>query len=63
MKKRVRRAGRDSLTPISAPRDLARRVAEVQALRELVRIEEKQIQMQTPAKKKDGSFRRPPARS
>jgi hypothetical protein len=62
MKKRVRRAGRDSLTP-SAPRDLARRVAEVQALRELVRIEEKQIQVQTLAKKKDGSLRRPPARS
>jgi hypothetical protein len=49
MKKRVRRK---SLAPTQDPRNLAKRLAEVQALRQLVRIREKELERRTPAKRK-----------
>jgi hypothetical protein len=60
MKKRVRRK---SLAPAQDPRNLAKRLAEVQALRQLVRIREKELERRTPAKRKGWSLRRPPALS
>jgi hypothetical protein len=60
MKKRVRRK---TLAPTHGPRDLAKRLAEVQALRELVRIREKEIEQRTLAKRKGWSLRRPSALS
>jgi hypothetical protein len=60
MKKRIRRK---SLTPTQGPRDLAKRLAEVQALRELVRIREKEIEQRTLAKRKGWSLRRQSALS
>jgi len=60
MKKRVRRK---SLAPTQDPRNLAKRLAEVQALRELVRIREKELERRTPAKRKGWSLRRPTALS
>jgi hypothetical protein len=56
MKKRVRRK---SPTPIQGPRDLAKRFAEVQALRELVRIREKEFEQRALAKRKGWPLRRP----
>jgi hypothetical protein len=60
MKKRIRRK---SLAPTLGPRDLAKRLAEVQALRELVRIREKEIEQRTLAKRKGWSLRRQSALS
>lgn len=51
MKKRIRRK---SLAPTPGPRDLAKRFAEVQALRELVRIREKEFEQRALAKRKGG---------
>jgi hypothetical protein len=60
MKKRV---PRKSLTPTLGPRDLAKRFAEVQTLRELVRIREKEFEQRALAKRKGWSLRRRPALS
>jgi hypothetical protein len=60
MKKRTRRK---SLTPTQGPRDLAKRLAEVQALRELVRIRKKEIEQRTLAKRRGWSLRRQSALS
>jgi hypothetical protein len=45
------------------PRDLAKRHAEVQALRELVRIKEEEVEKRTVAKGKGWSLRRQPVLS
>jgi hypothetical protein len=60
MKKRVRRK---SLGLTQGPRDLAKRHAEVQALRELVRIKEEEVEKRTVAKGKGWSLRRQPVLS
>jgi hypothetical protein len=52
MKKRVRRK---SPAPTQDPPSLAKRLAEVQALRELVRIREKELERQTLARRKGWS--------
>jgi hypothetical protein len=55
VKERVRRMKRNETR---TPRDLAKRFAEVLALRELVRIGEEQLEQRTLAKDKHWSFRR-----
>jgi hypothetical protein len=56
VKERVRPIKRNETR---APRDLAKRFAEVLALRELVRIREEQREQRTLAKDKHWSLRRP----
>jgi hypothetical protein len=56
VKERVRRIKRNETR---TPRDLAKRFAELLALRELVRIREEQLKQRTLAKDKHWSLRRP----
>jgi hypothetical protein len=61
MERRIRRtkvSGGNEATTFG-PHDLAKRFAEVQALRELVKTREQQLGQQTPIKKEDGSLRPP----
>jgi len=66
----MRRRARRTIKPRDAfsvstgePRDLAKRLAEVQALRELVRIKEEELERRSQAKEKYWPLRPPPARS
>ena len=46
-----------------APRDLATRLAEVKALRQLVKLKEEELEQQKQGKKNGGLPKQPPARS
>jgi len=60
---RKKRLGETFSASNDAPRDLAKRLAEVQALRELVRMKEEELEKRSHTKKKDWSLKPPPARS